>query len=223
MRRRSSSAVRLNARRTSFPESPDRAGSGTLEWMTVLRILTIIALVLPLATDTFVLSTALRVAGLEKRERFRTSLVLTGFEAGMPVVGFLVGAALGSIIGRSADYFAAVVFAVTGAWMLWPRGSDEVEEQNVRLLESARGWAILVLGLSISLDELAIGFGVGLLGLPLILLVSLIAVQAFIAAQLGMRLGSRIAEKARGAGEQFAGALLVLAAAIAVLETLPKT
>jgi len=190
----------------------------------VLRILTVIALILPLAIDTFVLSTALGVAGLEKRERFRTSLVLTGFEAGMPVVGFLVGAALGSIIGQSADYFAAVVLAVTGAWMLWPRGSDEVEEeQKVRLLESARGWAILVLGLGISLDELAIGFGAGLLRLPLILLVSLIAVQAFIAAQLGMRLGSRIAEKARGAGEKVAGALLVLAAALVVLEKLPKT
>ena len=187
----------------------------------MLRVLTIIVLVLPLAIDTFVLGTALGVAGLARRERLRTSLLLTAFEAGMPVVGFLVGAGLGSFIDQWADYMAAVVLAGTGAWMLWPRGGkEEEEERKVRLLESARGWAILVLGLSISLDELAIGFGVGLLRLPLILLVVLIAVQAFFAAQLGMRLGSRIAEKARETAEKFAGGLLVVAAGFVVVEKL---
>lgn len=190
----------------------------------MLRILTIVALVLPLAIDTFVLSTALGAAGLAQRDRLRTSLLLTAFEAGMPVVGFLVGAGLGGIIGQWADYLAAAVLAVTGAWMLWPRGGDgEEEEQKVRLLESARGWTILALGLSISLDELPIGFGVGLLRLPLIFLVTLIAVQAFLAAQLGLRLGSRLAEKTRGAAEKFAGTLLVLAAALVVAEKLFKT
>ncbi len=187
----------------------------------MFRILTIIVLILPLAIDAFVLGTALGVAGLAKRERLRTSLLLTAFEAGMPLLGFLVGAGLGSIIGQWADYFAAVVLAATGAWMLRLTSSEEEEEeQKVRLLESARGWAIIVLGLGISLDELAIGFGVGLLRLPLVLLVALIAVQAFLAAQLGMRLGSRIAEKARWAAEKVAGALLVLAAVLVVVETL---
>ncbi|HEV2036447.1 MAG TPA: manganese efflux pump [Candidatus Dormibacteraeota bacterium] len=191
----------------------------------MLRILTIAALVLPLAIDTFVLSTALGAAGLTKRERLRTSLLLTAFEAGMPLVGFVIGAGVGSIIGQWADYIAAVVLAGTGAWMLRPTSGEEEEEeeQKVRLLESARGWAIIALGLGISLDELAIGFGVGLLRLPLILLVTLIAVQAFLAAQLGMRLGSRLAERAREAAEKLAGALLVLAAILVVAEKLLKT
>ncbi|MHB8611272.1 MAG: manganese efflux pump MntP [Candidatus Dormibacteraceae bacterium] len=190
----------------------------------MLRILTIIALILPLAIDTFVLNTALGVAGLAKRQRFRTSLLLTAFEAGMPVIGFLLGAGLDSTIGPFADYVAVGVLAATGSWILRPSGGEEEqEEQRVRLLESARGWAILVLGLSISLDELAIGFGVGLLGLPLILIVALIAVQAFVAAQLGMRLGSRLAEKARGTAEKLAGALLLVAALLVVVEKLVKT
>jgi manganese efflux pump family protein len=185
----------------------------------LLRVLTVIALILPLAIDTLVLGTALGVAGIAKRERLRTSLTLTAFEAGMPIVGFLIGAVVGGFIGRWADYFAAAVLAVTGAWMLRPGGNEEVDaEQNVRLLASTRGWAIAVLGLSISLDELAIGFGVGLLRLPLLLLVGLIAVQAFIAAQVGMRLGSHLAERARRAAGKLAGALLLLAAAIVVAE-----
>jgi putative Mn2+ efflux pump MntP len=187
----------------------------------LIRVLTVVAVILPLAIDTFVLGTALGAAGLAKRERLRTSLLLTAFEAGMPLVGFLVGAGLGGIIGQAADYVAALVLAATGAWMLRPTGGAEEDEENkVRLLESARGWAIIVLGLGISLDELAIGFGVGLLRLPLVLLVILIALQAFLAAQLGMRLGSRLAEKTRWAAERLAGALLLLAAAIVVAENL---
>lgn len=189
----------------------------------MIRILTIVVLILPLAIDTFILGAALGVAGLGKRERLRTSVILTAFEAGMPLMGFLVGAGIGSIIGKWADYLAAAVLGATGAWMLRPTGSqEEAEEQKVRLLELARGWAIIVLGLSISLDELAIGFGVGLLRLPLVLLVALIAVQAFLAAQLGMRLGSRLAEKARWAAEKLAGALLLLATVLVVAETLLK-
>ena len=187
----------------------------------MIRILTVVAVILPLAIDTFVLGTALGAAGLAKRERLRTSLLLTAFEAGMPLVGFLVGAGLGGIIGEAADYVAAVVLSATGAWMLRPTGGAEKDEENkVRLLESARGWAIIVLGLGISLDELAIGFGVGLLRLPLVLLVILIALQAFLAAQLGMRLGSRLAEKTWWAAEKMAGALLMLAAATVVAEKL---
>jgi manganese efflux pump family protein len=187
----------------------------------LLRVLTVAALILPLAIDTFVLGTALGASGIAKRERLRTSLTLTAFEADMPVVGFLIGAGVGGFVGRWADYFAAAVLAVTGAWMLRPGGDEEEEaEQRVRLLESARGWAIVLLGLSISLDELAIGFGVGLLRLPLLLLVALIAAQAFLAAQLGIRLGSHLAERARQAAGQIAGALLLSAAVLVVIERL---
>jgi manganese efflux pump family protein len=185
----------------------------------MVRTLTIAVLVLPLAIDTFVLGTALGVAGLPPRERLRTSLVLSAFEAGMPLVGFLVGAGLGGLIGQWSDYLAAAVLAATGAWMLRPTTGDD-EQQSLRLLESARGWTVIVLGLGISLDELAIGFGVGLLRLPLVLLVILIAVQAFLAAQLGLRLGSRLAERTRLAAERLAGVLLVLAALIVVVEKL---
>ncbi len=185
----------------------------------MLRVVTIAAIILPLAIDTFVLSTALGVAGVAKQARLQTVLILTAFEAGMPVVGFLIGAGVGAVLGRWTDYLAATVLAAAGLWMLRPGGAEEEEaQQNVRLLESARGWGILVLGLSISIDELAIGFGVGLLGLPLLLLVGLIAVQAFVAAQLGMRLGSHLADKTRQVAGRIAGGLLLLAALLVVAE-----
>ena len=184
----------------------------------VLRLLTIVGLILPLAIDTFVLGTALGAAGIAKQERLRTSLILTAFEAGMPVIGFVAGAGLGIAVGGWANYTAAAVLAAVGVLMLRPDGGKEDEEQKLRLLESARGWAVLVLGFGISVDELAIGFGIGLLRLPFLLLIGLIAVQAFLAAQLGMRLGSRVAENSRQAAERVAGLLLVLAAGLLVAE-----
>jgi putative Mn2+ efflux pump MntP len=189
----------------------------------VLRILTIASLILPLTIDTFVLGTALGAAGIPKRERLRTSLILTAFEAGMPLIGFLVGAGIGAAVGAWANYIAAAVLAVIGIMMLRSGDGDEDDEQKVRLLESARGWSIVVLGVGISVDELAVGFGVGLLRLPLLLLIGLIAVQAFLAAQLGMRLGSRLAENAREAAGRVAGVLLILAAVLVVAEHLAGT
>jgi manganese efflux pump family protein len=183
----------------------------------VLRVLTIAGIVLPLSIDTFVLGTALGAAGIAQAERLRTSLILTAFEAGMPVVGFLAGAALGVVIGAFTNYAAAGFLAGVGFLMLRRRG-EEGEDQKVRLLESARGWAVVVLGLGISVDELAIGFGVGLLRLPFLLLIVLIALQAFIAAQLGIRIGARIAESAVEVAGRVAGLLLVVAAALLVVE-----
>src|ERR1700680_1398674 len=99
----------------------------------MVRTLTIAIVVLPLAVAPFVLGTALGVAGLAPRERLRTSLVLSAFEAGMPLVGFLIGAGLGGVIGQWSDYLAAAVLAATGAWMFRPTGDEEDEERRVRM------------------------------------------------------------------------------------------
>ena len=59
----------------------------------------LIALVLPLSLDTFAVSAALGVAGPSRRERWRLSLLLAGFEAVMPIVGFLAGSL--DVVGAS--------------------------------------------------------------------------------------------------------------------------
>lgn len=170
---------------------------------------TLVALLLPLGLDTFAVAAALGIAGLAGRERLRVSLVFMSFEAGMPMIGLLVGAAIGRAIGDVADVVAIAALILLGGFVLWPREEDE-EEERLELLARTRGVAALGLGLSISLDELAIGFTVGLLRLPVAVVLVWIAVQAFVVAQLGMRLGSRIGESVREVAERLAG--LVLAA-----------
>ena len=96
--------------------------------------------------------------------------------------------------------------------------ADEVAEgEKVASLSSRSGLALIGLGLSISLDELAMGFTIGLLHLYIIAAVVLIGAQAFVVAQLGLRLGSRLGEAAREWAERLAGiALLALGPLILV-------
>jgi manganese efflux pump family protein len=181
----------------------------------VTHFLILAGLILPLALDTFVLSAALGIAGIPSQLRMRTSLILSAFEAGMPVFGFFAGGAVSHFIGYFAGWTAIAFLAITGALML-RRGAEEKEQTRLRLLAHARGIAVIDLGLSISLDELAVGFSIGLLGLPLFAAVIWIGVQAFGAAQLGMRLGDRLGEVLRERVEKLAGAMLLVMAGLLV-------
>jgi putative Mn2+ efflux pump MntP len=95
-----------------------------------------------------------------------------------------------------------------GAWMLL--SSDQDEEDKAARITTSRGLALIGLGISISLDELAIGFSMGLTRLPAVAVIAAIALQAFIAAQLGLATGARIAERWRERAERLAGIALIL-------------
>jgi putative Mn2+ efflux pump MntP len=165
------------------------------------------ALLLPLGLDTFAVAASLGLAGISARDRFRISWIFAGFEMGMPLVGFFAGSLLGGTIGGVADYLAILILLALGIYMVWPR-HDELDEQRVSLLARTGGWAAIGLGVSISLDELAIGFTLGLLRFPVALLVFLIGLQAFLLTQLGIRLGQRLGEQTREGAERLAGMLL---------------
>jgi putative Mn2+ efflux pump MntP len=169
-------------------------------------VLRTLLLIVPLAFDTFAVSAALGVAGLEPRQRLRLSLLFAGFEAAMPLVGFLLGRALGAAVGGAAEYLAAAILVALGGYMLLEGDGEDVAERSSRL----HGWALIGLGVSVSLDELGIGFALGLLRVPVIPVLVLIGLQAFVAAQAGMRLGSRVGAWVGEAAERIAGAMLVL-------------
>ena len=178
------------------------------------QILIAVGLLLPLALDTFALAAALGMAGLERRDRLRITLVFTAFEAGMPVMGMLIGRAAGSFLGQWAGYGGIAFLFLAGALLLRPGKDENDETRRLNLLSHARGLAILDLGLSISFDELTIGLSAGLLGLSILLTVLWIGVQAFVATQVGLRLGSRLSEEFRERAEWVAGVALILVALI---------
>jgi len=180
----------------------------------------LIALVLPLSLDTFAVSTALGMAGLSRRERWRLSLLLAGFEAVMPLVGFLIGGLASVALSDVADYAAAAV--LVGAGLLMMRDGDT--EAGDGLAQRMRGFAALGVGVTVSLDELAIGLAIGLLRLPVLAVALLVGAQALLASQLGVRLGGRVGEGLRERAEQAAGAVLIgLGVALTVLRVTGHT
>jgi putative Mn2+ efflux pump MntP len=183
-------------------------------------MLKLLLFVLPLGLDTFAISAALGMRGLPARQRLRVSLLMSGFEMAMPVIGLLLGHALGTLVGNAADYVAIGVLGLLGAWMLLHEDEDEDEGEKVGQVASGQGLALLALGVSISLDELAIGFTIGLLHLSLWLAVVLIGAQAFLFAQIGLRLGARLNETFRERAEQLAGLALLGLAVLLVVEKL---
>ncbi len=178
----------------------------------------LIALVIPLGLDTFAVAAALGMLGVTSAVRRRVSVLFPVSEAAMPLVGLALGAPLGRAIGDSADYVAIGVLLGFGLYTLL--AGDEREERAVARFADARGPGVLVLGLSISLDELAIGFTLGLLRLPVPLVIGLIALQALILTQVGLRLGNRLSERLREAAERLAGLALSLLAIVLLAEKL---
>ena len=171
-------------------------------------------LLLPLALDTFALAAALGVAGLERKDRLRVALVFTVFEAGMPILGLVAGRLVAGLVGGWAGYGGILFLVVAGLLLLRPGQDEDTEERRLRLLAHARGLAIVDLGLGISVDELTIGLSAGLLALPIALAVTWIAVQAFVAAQVGLRFGGRIGEAVRERSEKAAGVALIAVALV---------
>ena len=167
----------------------------------------LIALVLPLGLDTFAVAAALGVTGISGRRRLRLSLLMASFEALMPLVGLALGVPLGHAIGSDADYLAIAVLIAFGLHTLL---GQEDEDESVDELMMATGWGAVVLGLSISMDELAIGFTLGVLRLPVGLVIVLIGAQAMLFSQLGMRLGARLSSRMREGAERLSGVALAM-------------
>jgi putative Mn2+ efflux pump MntP len=177
-----------------------------------------VALILPLGLDTFAVAAAIGMIGVPPTRRLRISLLFTLFEAAMPLVGLALGAPLGRALGGTADYVAIGVLLAFGLYTLLSSGRDE-DERIARLAEM-RGPGAILLGISISLDELAIGFTLGLLRLPAALVIALIAIQTFIVTQLGLRLGSRLGERLREGAERLAGVALTVLGMVLLAEKL---
>lgn len=181
-------------------------------------MLRLIGLIVPLCLDTFAVSAAIGMTGLKLSQRVRLGLLFATFEGGMPLIGLGVGAALGHLVGDVADYVAVAALAGIGLYML--TADDEREEARVRLLANATGVAAIGLGLSISLDEFAIGFTLGLVRVPVAAAVILIALQAFVVSQIGFQLGHKVGERFREVAERAAGVVLLALAGILFLSKL---
>jgi putative Mn2+ efflux pump MntP len=148
--------------------------------------LRIASFVIPLGFDTFAVAVALGLHGLHP---LRPALLFTLFETAMPLIGIAVGRYVGLRFGALAVYIGAIVLIGIGVHTLRETLVADDEAGSLSF-ESVRG--ILLAGSAISTDEIAMGFPLGALGLPIVVVLAAIAVQAFSATVIGILVGRRI-------------------------------
>ncbi len=175
----------------------------------------LIPLILSLGLDTFALSLMLGVAPLPPRMRLRLALTFAAAEGVMPAVGLLLGRPLGDAIGGWAVYIAAVGLVITGAWLLREGLKDDDDEpggETAKIMSAAtaRGWPLVGIALTVSLDELAMGFSFGVLRVPIVPALVAVAVQALVVSVIGQWIGQRVGAALGEHAEVAAGVVLCL-------------
>ena len=140
-----------------------------------------------------------------------------GFQALMPLIGFLLGSLLAEAIEAIDHWVAFILLGIIGINMLKEAFSKEEEEHDADL--SAK--AMFVMAVATSIDALAVGISLAMAGdVNIILAVTLIGVITFALSAMGVKIGnifgSRFEKKAQMAG----GIILILLGTKILLEHL---
>jgi putative Mn2+ efflux pump MntP len=130
----------------------------------------------------------------------------------MPIVGLLIGQRLGTLLGSVAAGIAGVILIVIGGLEIREALHEHDDQRDRRGAHSPLegNQALILTGLSVSLDELAVGFALGVLGVPTGLALGYIALQAFVLTFIGLRLGQRIGHRLGEWAELAAGTVFAL-------------
>jgi putative Mn2+ efflux pump MntP len=162
--------------------------------------------------DNFAAATAIGVFGVDRNLRLRVALIFGIFEAGMPLVGLALGNSMAHGLGTAAQPIAGAVLGLVGVYAV----ASELIAERGSPMESKPGTRRLVMiGGALSVDNLAIGFALGVYHLNLIAAAVIIAVVSVALSLLGLEIGSRLAGRLGQRGGLVGGlVLIVLAVAI---------
>jgi putative Mn2+ efflux pump MntP len=157
--------------------------------------------------DNFAASTALGVAGVDRKLRLRVAVIFGVFEGLMPVLGLLLGRSLAHELGNTAKPAAGALLGAAGAYAIvtglrGDRGENEDPELGIRHL--------VLIGGALSIDNLVIGFALGAYHVDLVVAAVIIALVSVGLSLLGLEIGGRLAARLGRAGELVGGAVLVL-------------
>ena len=206
--------------------------------------LQLLLVILPLGLDTLAVSLSLGikspggfVSGAQEKPPplsygwLRLALLFSLAEMLMPVVGLGVGYAVSLVVSNVMHFAGPLLLIGVGAWELWEEGRAYLRKKrqqpgvvaaqgNVPASLSSPGrmrrGRQLLLALSVSLDELAIGFSLGSMTsgktVSPILLCLLIGLQGFLLTVIGLSLGRTLRSRLKPLqeGSEYLSALLLI-------------
>lgn len=174
-----------------------------------MHILEILFLALGLSMDAMAVSLCAGAAGhtSSRRAAVRLAFHFGFFQAAMPVIGWLAGSTVASIVSSFDHWLAFLLLVFVGVRML--RSGLGLRESEPSC-DPTRGRELVMLSLATSIDALAVGFSLALLEVPILapaLLIGLVTLGlSFAATQLGRRAGLAFGKRMEIAG----GLVLIL-------------
>ena len=176
-------------------------------------MLAAVALFVSLGLDTFAVAVGLGVKGLPRAQWRSVGLTFALFEGLMPVLGLLIGRQASASFGYTAHYSAAALLIAFGAWEIREAlldDDDDAATDDPAIAAAVHLRSVWITGLSVSLDELAVGFSLGVVGVVPVVALPLIGLQAFGLTFLGLALGKRLGARLGERAELAAGVVLLV-------------
>jgi len=184
-----------------------------------MKLWTILVIAVGLAMDAFAVSivTGSLYKEFKVRHALRMALFFGGFQAIMPVIGFLAGLGLQGYIAPYDHWVAFALLCLVGGKMIYESFQIEAAEKD---RNPADLFVLLVLSFATSIDALAVGITLSLLKAPIALAVTIIGVVTFVLSYGGVALGKRFGHLFESKIEIVGGFILIAIGVKIVIEHL---
>ncbi len=174
-----------------------------------MTILEILLMAVGLAMDCFAVSlgigTTPYVTG--RRPLFRLSFHFGLFQAAMPVLGWLVGTQIASLVAAFDHWVAFGLLAFVGIRMI--RSGLDADSESHRT-DPSRGATLILLAVATSIDAFAIGLTLAMLRVHIVVPVLVIGLVAGGLSLLGLKIGHRLGQSFGKRMEIIGGGILLL-------------
>jgi putative Mn2+ efflux pump MntP len=174
-------------------------------------MLALLLVAISLGLSNFAAAIGVGVSGIGAHTRLRVGVIFGLFETAMPILGLLLGRSLASTLGRAAHWIGAALLIITGLYAALQaiRSPGSKDARWPAAPDGPRTGRLLVTGLALSIDNLAVGFALGAFHVSFLLAAVLIGAVSIAMSLLGLELGGRLGSKAGDRGELVGGLVLV--------------
>ena len=167
----------------------------------------LLILAVGLSMDAFAVSVCkgLSVKKLKAKHMLTVGAYFGGFQALMPLLGYILGIQFQSMIQQFDHWIAFVLLALIGANMIKESfGGDEQLDDDY----SAK--AMLPLAIATSIDAFAVGVSFAAMQVDILPAAGLIGVITCLLSAIGVKVGAMFGDKYRAPAERIGGIVLIL-------------
>jgi putative Mn2+ efflux pump MntP len=170
----------------------------------------LLGIAVALALDAFAVAV---VAGLSlnvltKRHLFRLSFHFGFFQALMLTSGWFIGHALYALVAAVAHWIAFALLLLVGGNIIRQAFHGPGEMRIIQ--DPTSGWQLIFLSFATSIDALAVGLSLAMMGVSIVLSASVVGLVAAAFTLVGMPLGNRASVLWGRRLEVFGGLMLIV-------------